>query len=1175
MSIPLRVLIVEDSEDDALLIQRELRRGGFSVYLKRVETSRAMRIALEEESWDIVISDYNLPGFNGLAALQVLKQVGLDLPFFLVSGAVGDDIAVSAMQSGAQDYVKKDNLARLIPAIQRELREAQVRFERTQVQEQLEDSEERYETLVENIPVGVFRASLSENGPILMANPSFMSMFGFDSIDHVRRSAPQQIFASSEEYDLFCRMLHHEPSLNGVEMRLRKITTNDEQIASHETNTGSYNSEIWGLVTARLSVDPTTGQEFIDCVIEDITQRKRSEQLKDALYQITQASNTTQSLDDLLKAFHRIISGLMPAENFYLALHDPTTQIISYPYFVDKYDPPPSPETLGKSLTGYVIRTGEPLLASPELYLSLLESGLVEEIGAPSLDWLGVPLRGSSGLTFGALVVQTYDSGIRYTENERSILSFVSSHIAIAIERKRAEDALRISESKQRALLEAIPDIILLVDSEGTILDCKFSPAVSMHGALADYAHQISGLAENLQTPFCVGSSVVDHFDDISKSDLENGIQHVLQTSDPAIADLSKTSDLNGETRYYEARMTLTVTDRLDRLETSDGSANILGNLPQVLILVRDVTEEHLAEHRAEAQRAFLRQVIDINPNFIFAKDSAGRYTLANRAVADAYGTTVEDLIGKTDADINPLQEEVSSFKQDDLEVITSLREKIIHEERVTGINGRTRWMQTVKRPLILPDQNEVQVLGVSTDITDRKRAVEQMLHNAFHDSLTGLPNRALLLDRLDRVIERSRRHDNIFYALMLMDLDRFAMINDSLGHRIGDHILIATAERLVGMVRPVDTIARIGGDEFVVLLEDLENLTMATQMAERILSDLQQPLMVQNQKVVVSSSMGIVLGGSTYERPEDIMRDADIALNRAKMTGKGKYAIFANVMRASVVAHLELDNDLRHALENNELEVHFEPIIALHEPDMGKALNFEALVRWRHPIRGIVPPSQFIPFAEETGLIVPLGEWVLSETCRVLRQMEEKYPWTNRTSVSVNISSRQFSQPNLVPSVRRILDQTHFNANRLRLEITETVLMENADLSIAALNQLRDMGVQIYVDDFGTGYSSLYYLHRLPLNVIKIDRTFISGGEYQGGRLEIVDTIVRLANGLKMETIAEGVETVTQLRRMQQLGLDYVQGFLFFRTMAPKDFEEFLANHSTNVNWVSQRLND
>ena len=1171
MAFPLRVLMVEDSEDDALLILRELKRGGFDVNLKRVETSRAMRAALEEDSWDVVISDYNLPGFNGVAALQVLKQVGLDLPFFLVSGAVGDEIAVNAMQSGAQDYVKKDNLARLIPAIQRELREAQMRYERVQVQELLQDSEARYETLVENIPVGVFRSTLNGDSHFIMANSAFMSMFSFSSMEIVRNVSPRDIFASSEEFDLFTRMLRREISLNGVEMRLVKFERGENR--EGQTESAVLREEIWGLVTARLSKDSATGNEFIDCVIEDITQRKKAEELKDALYQITQASNTTRSLEDLLKAFHRIIVGLMPAENIYLALYDPKSQTVTYPYFVDQYDSPPPPESIHLSLTGYVIRTGEPLLASPELYETFLASGVIAKVGTPSLDWLGVPLQGSSGHTIGALVVQTYDPGIRYTENERSILTFVSSHIAIAIERKRAEDALRISESKQRALLEAIPDILLLVDVQGNILDLKFPSSVLNQPEKENPELKRQGIYASLYSQEIIGRNVADQFEAGIVKSLMDGVSQVLHASEPIVTEFLVNSGTPADLRYYEARLSISLPGGLSGISGSDTTVNEPSQSPQVLILVRDVTEERLAEHRAETQRAFLRQVIDINPNFIFAKDSQGRFTLANRAVAEAYGTTVENLIGKTELEINPLKDEVEAFRSTDNEVISTLREKLIPEEKVTGINGRTRWMQTVKRPLILPDRNEIQVLGVSTDVTERKRAVEQMLHNAFHDSLTGLPNRALLLDRLDRVIERSRRHENIFYALILMDLDRFALVNDSLGHRLGDHLLNAAAERLVSMVRPVDTVARIGGDEFVVLLEDLENLTAATQLAEQLLSGVQHPFNVQSQRVVISTSMGIVLGGSSYDRPEDIMRDADIALNRAKSTGKGRYAIFDNAMRANVVAHLELDTDLRHALENNEFELHFEPIISLTGPDAGRAMNFEALVRWRHPVRGLVAPTEFIPFAEETGLIVPLGEWVLGETCRIFSSLEKKYPWTREITVSVNISSRQFGQPNLLSTIRRILTESEFSAERLHLEITESVLMENADLSVESLNQLREMGVQIYVDDFGTGYSSLYYLHRLPLNVIKIDRTFISGGEFQDGRLEIVETIVRLANGLKISTVAEGVETEKQLRLMQELGLDYVQGFLFSQTMNEAEFEEFLASKKYLLDWVSSTL--
>jgi diguanylate cyclase (GGDEF)-like protein/PAS domain S-box-containing protein len=1111
MAKRLRLLIVEDSEDDAFLIKRELIRGGYEVTLKQVDTSVALYSALEQEPWDIVLSDYNLPGFDGLAALKVVRQHGIDLPFILVSGAIGEEIAVDAMKLGAQDYIKKDNLSRLVPAVERELREAQIRQERKQVEEKLVESEARYRKLVENIPIGIYRLSPEPPAKILMSNPAFIHMLGFENPEELNHTSLKDLYNDPAEAEDFFQTIQQDGT-KGFDVRLKR----------------KDGGLLWGFVTARPGTDENGQATYFDCTIEDITERRQAEKIREALYLISQAANTAQNLEDLFQQVHKIVGGLMPANNFYLALYDPAQNTISFPYYVDEFDTPPSVQELGKGLTDYVIRSGQPLLASPELFRKMVEAGEIEIVGTPAVDWLGVPLKTAENQAIGALVVQIYNEGIRYTEHDKEVLTFVSSQAAMAIERKRTEDALRSSEARQRGLLDAVPDLIIVFDEEGKFLDYRLPEATLKYISQPLLGKKIPEIL-----PLDIASRIMA------------AIHQALRTQKTLQLEHELTLPGENQSRIFEARISVSGEN-------------------QVLFLIRDVTEQRQSRQKLEEQRLFLRQVVDINPNLIFAKDQEGHFTLVNQTVADIYGTTVENLIGKKDSDFNINFHEVEAFRHDDIEVIQTLQQKVVSEEMITDASGKVRYLQTVKRPLLAGETGEVQVLGVATDITDRKRAETQLLHNALHDMLTGLPNRALFLDRLERAMERGRRHPNALFAVLMLDFDRFARVNDSLGHAVGDHLLIAASGRLESCLRTADTIARIGGDEFIILLEDINNVSDVTQVAERLLEEMTVPFNLLGQKVIITTSIGVVLGSLSYDKPEDILRDADIAMYRAKSQGRGRYTMFSSMMRADVVAHLELETDIRQAIERKELVLYYQPIMNLKKC---KITGFEALVRWLHPKRGLIAPDEFIPFAEETGLIIPLGEWILTEACQQLRTWHKTQPALKDATVSVNLSSKQFSQPNLANQVENILKDTDLEPQFLRLEITESNLMENAEFGIAALKQLRSLGVQIDVDDFGTGYSSLVYLHQLPLNAIKIDRSFISGSVGSADGMRIVQSIIRLAQDLKMETVAEGVENLEQIDQLQKLGCDYIQGYLLAKGFPNEMIEQFVSVDIKRIN--------
>lgn len=431
----------------------------------------------------------------------------------------------------------------------------------------------------------------------------------------------------------------------------------------------------------------------------------------------------------------------------------------------------------------------------------------------------------------------------------------------------------------------------------------------------------------------------------------------------------------------------------------------------------------------------------------------------------------------------------------------------------------------------------------LQVELSERKRIEEKLAYTALHDPLTNLPNRVLFLNRLSHAMDLAKRNKNYSFAVFFIDIDRFKVVNDSLGHNVGDLLLVESALRLLACVRSVDTVARLGGDEFVILLEELVNPSDYLLVANRILKNLAMPSSLEGHKVFVSVSMGIVLNHARYERSDDIMRDADIAMYSSKKHGRNRFEVFDPIMLIGVMTRLELETDLRKALENQEFIVHYQPILDMEKHQI---VSFEALVRWQHPTRGLTQPADFIPTAEEIGLIVPIGYWVLDEACRQIRDWQIQFPADPPLTINVNLSTRQCAQTDLVQKIVNILKKNNLDPGSLKLELTESLIMEDSAATSAILSELREKGIQVQIDDFGTGYSSLGHLHKLPIDTLKIDRTFISQLGNGGNGLEIVRTILALAHGLGMKVIAEGVETDDQLSKLQSLNCEYVQGFLF-----------------------------
>ncbi len=514
----------------------------------------------------------------------------------------------------------------------------------------------------------------------------------------------------------------------------------------------------------------------------------------------------------------------------------------------------------------------------------------------------------------------------------------------------------------------------------------------------------------------------------------------------------------------------------------------------------------------------------------------------------------LEEWFGRIhDADRERVREEITAHQR-------GLTPHFESEHRLLHKDGGFRWM--LSRGLSVYDVSgkALRMAGSQTDITERK----------VSDPLTGLPNRLLFIDRLGRLIKHAKRRKDHLFAVLFLDLDGFKMINDSLGHLVGDQLLVGVANRLEKCLRSSDTVARLGetftvarlgGDEFTILLDDLKEPDDAKSAAERLMDALTPPFILGGKEVFTSVSIGIALGNAAYEKPEDLLRDADTAMYRAKSLGKARYEVFDADMRASVMARLQLETDLRHALDREEFRNFYQPIVSL---ESGRIVGLEALLRWQHPQRGLLGPEEFIFVAEETGMIRELGWWSLREACRQMRDWRERSDAVLDLSVSVNLSVKQLLQPNLVEDIKKLLHEVSVPPQVLRFEITESAVMADPASATELLQQIKALGIRLAIDDFGTGYSSLSYLHRFPLDTLKIDRSFINNAAADGEGMEIARTIMPMAKNLRLDVVAEGVETVEQVALLKRLQCRYAQGYYFSRPLAPKDIGALLTEDPT-----------
>jgi diguanylate cyclase (GGDEF)-like protein/PAS domain S-box-containing protein len=1012
-----------------------------------------------------------------------------------------------------------------------------------------------------------------------------------------------------------------------------------------------------GRILSRASVPVREGEEVTGRAwyFRDISEQLRRDTLQAALFQIAKLTGEARNLDEFYPAVHKIVGTLMDATNFYIAEYDRERNILNFPYFVDQFDPVPQGRPPGSGMTSYVLRTGQPLLATPERFAQLVASGEVVSIGAPSVDWLGVPLKRGE-VTWGVMGVQTYEEAKRYTLHDLEVLVFVAQHVASAIEQKRHEDAIRESERRYRQMFENTRAVQLVLDPEsGTIVDANVAASeyygwpieelrgkrvwdinilgeegvrremalataqkrnyflfrhrlasgeirdVEVHSgpielggrsllysiihdvterrraeqavaaadaqrrAVLDAATRVAIIATDPRGVITVFNSGAERMLGYSAEEMigRDSILAVHREDEVAEHAARLAVDYGAHVGGFEGLIRRAAAEGLDEREWTwvrKGGEPITvvlsvtalrgdaGEVTGFLHVAADVTERIHAEQMLRTQSAAMKAAMD----GIGIVNERLELTYANEALAKLFGWPgAQALLGRSLCDLYEPPEQVR--------LVTTVIPLVSQRGRWRGeATGLRRDDGTFPQEISLTAIENNSMVCVVRDITERTYAEEQIKHLAYHDALTNLPNRLLFKDRLTVALSHAQR-DKSRLAVLFLDLDRFKIINDSLGHNIGDQLLQAVAARVQACVRESDTVARLGGDEFTLLLPNLNRADDAATVADKILEAVRYPFHIEGREFYTTTSIGISLYPEDGLDAETLIKSADTAMYQAKELGRDNYQLFNATVNARALQRIAIEHGLRRVLMHDELEVHYQPIYDLRTSAI---TGMEALLRWNHPEMGSIAPGTFIPLAEAVGVMVPIGNWVLRTAC------QQAKTWLDagfrNLSLAVNLSVTQLQSADIVDRVRDVLEDTKLPARLLELEITESSAMQSPDTSIRTLYDLKKLGLRISLDDFGTGHSSLSYLKRFPIDTLKIDQSFVRDITNDPDTAAIVTAIIAMGHSLRLKVIAEGVEFSEQATFLKRCGCDQMQGFLIHTPVPAGEFESLLATTGT-----------
>ena len=883
-------------------------------------------------------------------------------------------------------------------------------------------------------------------------------------------------------------------------------------VTLHQLQILAQNTGLWVALSARLPIEgmkPDWQEQVAALSVRcqsllytqrlqvDVERLANAERLQRALFAISDIASSDQSTAEVLHGLHQIVGSLMYAENFYIVRFDPDRQAIRFLYFADSHDPEIpdpaaelSPLEMGNSLTLHLLRHGKPVRGPSRSLRSVLNAPLAEGLGPDSEDWMGVPIL-EDGVVRGAVVVQSYDPAVRYSESDQALLGYVAQHILSALSRREAQEELerRVnlrtvelrneirererSEQLQRALYR-IAELSMASDS----MEAFYASVHEIVGELLDarnfYIALLTGDDQELEFPYSIDERDRRH----PRRFLGRGLsEYVLRTAQPLLIDRPGIESLEaiGEVLSVGTKSVCWL-----------GVPLMVGNRARGLITVQSYTPDYLYTPRDEELLSFVS----------FHIANALQRRQADETLRQAYA---------------------------------ELEQRVEH---------RTRELADTNREL-------------RAQISVRESVEEKLKHEALHDALTGLPNRSQLLITLKRSLSRFRLDPTQAFAVLFLDLDRFKVVNDSVGHLVGDELLKEAAARIGECIRDPDIVARLGGDEFAIVLDHVHDPAEAVLVAERVISRLSESMRIAGKELYTSASIGIAFSHERYRNPEELLRDADVAMYRAKAAGRQRFALFDEGLHEEALRQLELEGDLRRAVQRAEFEPYYQPIVRLSD---GEVVGYEALMRWLNPERGCVEPALFLETAEATGTLSQIDWQIYDHVCCDIRALGAKGAY-----VTINVSPRHLRAHAFSERLLALLASHEVRPNLLRLEVTEGALLENPDQVQLCLTQLRAAGVQTLLDDFGTGFSSLSYLHRFPLHGLKIDRSFVSAlqlGE-SGGSTAIVRAIRLMADSLGLEVVAEGIETEEQRQQLRLLGLTLGQGYLFSRPTSMLDIME------------------
>ena len=818
-----------------------------------------------------------------------------------------------------------------------------------------------------------------------------------------------------------------------------------------------------------------------------------------ALFNLNKLSQECEDLNHFYPKVHKTIASLMTAENFYIVTYDQTFSTLEFVYHVDEKDERPEGvidyDVLAGSFTHLVIESLQPLLVSPSLEKQLRENGKVTLHGSTGTDWLGVPLL-HNDLVIGVMVVQSYNEKVRYTEQDLNMLTFTGQHVVSAM--IRLQDKERLTSAVNARTQELMAQIREREKSE----------------LLQESLYRISELANDAS------------FDiDVFYSKVHNIVGQLINATNFFIAKYDEESDTIEYVYVVDEDSSHERSFFKKRKLSNHYSELVIRQQKTVLLTKQDMKD--LCES-GQTRKPTSDEHSWLGVPLLYVGNLLGVMVIQSYSARTIYSEQDAELLNFVSNHVS------SAIKRRE----TSEIERQNHE--------------------LLEEQVKLRTLALEEEILQRKQAEKRLKHTASHDSLTGLPNRAVFLDLLNHAIACNKRKPELSFAVLFLDLDRFKVVNDSLGHQAGDTLLKLIAYELSSILRGKDTVARLGGDEFVILIEDLDSDQKAFDIAQRITEFLTEPFIINNQLVFTGTSIGILFSDERYNDADTMLRDADTAMYHAKGNGKGRYEVFDASMHQRVQNALSLEADIREAIEWEEFIPYYQPIIELENKEIK---GFEALARWPSNKRGFVYPDEFIPLAEETNLVQAIDFQILKKSCQQLKLWQETLS-RNDLYVSCNLFCNQFFSATLPDDIERILIETGLKPENLRVELTERALLENTEIVLSNMKALKKLGVKILLDDFGTGYSSLSYLHQFPIDVLKIDRSFINNCHEQNNSRAIIKTIIDLATSLGMATIGEGIESLENAELLQKMDCLYGQGFYYAKPMPADEMEQYIINH-------------